>query len=148
MINIAFDEATQKVIKDATKHTDAVSTTLYYSQVLKHLLYLMANHYLITTFVVLLIVLKQLIKPSQAHDIYLTKEQHLQGKVDWLIKDLEAWDVMCEWWASAEFRAISEQNQHNRQNKAMVHHYGAYDHIRNTQSGMTHSFSLSVCFLY
>jgi hypothetical protein len=46
-------------------------------------------------------VLKQLIKPSQAHDIYLTKEQQLQGKVDWFIKDPEAWDVMCEWWASA-----------------------------------------------
>jgi hypothetical protein len=41
-------------------------------------------------------VLKQPIKPSQAHDIYLTKEQQLQGKVDWLIKDSESWDAMCE----------------------------------------------------
>jgi hypothetical protein len=32
-------------------------------------------------------VLKQPIKLSQAQDIYLTKEQQLQGKVDWLIKD-------------------------------------------------------------
>jgi hypothetical protein len=35
-------------------------------------------------------VLKQSIKPNQVHDIYQTKEQQFQGKVDWLIKDLEA----------------------------------------------------------
>jgi hypothetical protein len=52
-------------------------------------------------------VLKQPIKPSQAHDIYLTKEQWLQGNVDWLVKDPEAWDAMCEWWVSAEFKTIS-----------------------------------------
>jgi hypothetical protein len=55
-------------------------------------------------------VLKQPIKPYQAHDIYLTKEQQLKGKVDWLVKDSEAWDAMCEWWTFAEFRAISERN--------------------------------------
>jgi hypothetical protein len=41
-------------------------------------------------------VLKQLIKPNQVNDIYLTKEWQLQGKVDWLIKDPKAWDAMCE----------------------------------------------------
>jgi hypothetical protein len=54
MANIVFDKAAWKVIKDTTKHAHLLSTTLYYSQVLKHLLYLMANYYLITTFVVLL----------------------------------------------------------------------------------------------
>jgi hypothetical protein len=34
--------------------------------------------------------MKQPIKPSQVHDIYLTKEQQLQGRVNWLIKDPEA----------------------------------------------------------
>jgi hypothetical protein len=34
--------------------------------------------------------LKRLIKLYQAHDIYLTKEQQLQGKIDWLVKDSEA----------------------------------------------------------
>jgi hypothetical protein len=74
-------------------------------------------------------VLKQLIKPNQAH-IYLTKEQELQGKVDWLINDPEAWDTMCEWWMSAEFKVISEQN---RQSKPSVHHYGVDGHICKTQ---------------
>jgi hypothetical protein len=54
--------------------------------------------------------MKQSIKPHQTEDIYLTKEQHLQGKVAWLIKDPEAWDAMCGWWSSPEFRTISEQN--------------------------------------
>jgi hypothetical protein len=59
-------------------------------------------------------VLKRSIKPYQAHDIYLTKGQQLQGKVDWLVKDLEAWDAMCEWWMSEEFKAISLWNWQNR----------------------------------
>jgi hypothetical protein len=54
MANIIFDKAVRKVIKDAGKNARIVSTALYYSWVLKHLLYLMANYYLITTFVVLL----------------------------------------------------------------------------------------------
>jgi hypothetical protein len=44
--------------------------------------------------------MKRSIKPYQAHDIYLTKEQRLQRNVDWLVKDLKAWDAMCEWWTS------------------------------------------------
>jgi hypothetical protein len=56
-------------------------------------------------------VLKRSRKPYHAHNIYLTKEQYLQGKVDWLVKDLEAWDAMCEWQTSEEFKAISVQNR-------------------------------------
>jgi hypothetical protein len=41
------------VIKDTIKHARLVSTALYYSQVLKHSLYLMTNYYLII-FVILL----------------------------------------------------------------------------------------------
>jgi hypothetical protein len=78
-------------------------------------------------------VLKQSIKPHQAHDIYLTKEQELQGKVDWLVKDPEPWDAMCEWWTSEEFKPISVQNQQNRRSKPLMHHYGADDHVRKTQ---------------
>jgi hypothetical protein len=40
--------------------------------------------------------MKQLIKPHQMQDIYLTKEQHRQGKVASLVKDPKAWDMMCE----------------------------------------------------
>jgi hypothetical protein len=77
--------------------------------------------------------MKQPIKPHQTQNIYLNKEQRLQGKVDWIVKDLKAWDVMCEWWASLEFGVISEQNRLNRQSKPSVHHYGVDGHIRKTQ---------------
>jgi hypothetical protein len=38
MANIVFDKVTPKVIKNTIKHVRLVSTALYYSQVLKHLL--------------------------------------------------------------------------------------------------------------
>jgi hypothetical protein len=78
-------------------------------------------------------VLKQPIKPNEAHDIYLTKEQQLQGKVDWLVKDLKAWDAMYEWWMSMEFRAISERNWQNQQSRPSMHHYRADSHVCKTQ---------------
>jgi hypothetical protein len=78
-------------------------------------------------------VLKQLIKPSQAQDIHLPKEQQLQGKVDWLIKDPKVWDEMCESWVSVESRSLSEQNWHNRWSKTSVHNYGANGHVRKTR---------------
>jgi hypothetical protein len=36
---------------------------------------------------------------------HLMKEQHLLGKVDWMVKDVEAWDSLCEWRASLDFKA-------------------------------------------
>jgi hypothetical protein len=57
--------------------------------------------------------LKREMKPTQVHRIYLIKEQHLHG-VDWFVKDLKAWDWLCGYWASDEFRAVSERNQENR----------------------------------
>jgi hypothetical protein len=76
--------------------------------------------------------MKQPIMPNQTQDIYLTKKQHLQGKVAWLVKDPEAWDAMCEWWSSPVFKVISEQNRLNRQSKKFVHHYGVDGHVRKT----------------
>jgi hypothetical protein len=84
--------------------------------------------------------MKQLIKPHQAQNIYLTKEQQLQGKVDWIIKHLP--DAMCEWWMSVEFRAISELNRLNRWSKPSMYHYGADGHIRKTQRWVRYDLSL------
>jgi hypothetical protein len=50
-------------------------------------------------------------KPTQVHGNYLTKEQHLQGHVDWLVKDLEAWYWLSKYWESDQFRAMSERNR-------------------------------------
>jgi hypothetical protein len=52
--NIVFNKAVRKVIKDTIKHARLVSISMFYTQVLK-----------------------QEMKPTLAHGIYLTKEQHL-----------------------------------------------------------------------
>jgi hypothetical protein len=66
-------------------------------------------------------------------DFHLEKEQYLQGKVDWLVKDAKAWDSLCEWWASPDFRARSDRDRMNRISKRVVHHYSANGHIRKVQ---------------
>jgi hypothetical protein len=89
----------------------------------------MTIFYLITIFVVQLAGTEATNKAKSVQNIYLSKEQHLQGKVDWLVKDPEAWDAMCEWWMSEEFRTILVRNRQNRQSNPLVHHYGADDHV-------------------
>jgi hypothetical protein len=56
----------------------------------------------------------------------------LQGG-DWLVKDPKAWDWLCGYWASDEFRAMLERNQLNWQSKPSVHRYDAYGHVCKTQ---------------
>jgi hypothetical protein len=51
------------------------------------------------------------------------------GKVDWLVKDVEACISLCKWWASLEFRARSDRARANRMNKWVVHHYDADGHV-------------------
>jgi hypothetical protein len=82
-------------------------------------------------------------KPTQVHGINLTKEQHLQGNVDWLVKDSEAWDWLSDWWASDQFRAMLERNQQNQMSKELMHRYGTDGHVRKTQRMVrkTHNFN-------
>jgi hypothetical protein len=74
-------------------------------------------------------VLKQQMKPTQVKLIYLTKDLHLQETFDWLVKDPEAWDWLCSWWASDQIRAVLEQNQLS---KKSVHLYSLYGRVRKT----------------
>jgi hypothetical protein len=67
----------------------------------------MTIFYLVTIFVVLL-------SGAEAADKAISGARHLpdqgataQGKVDWLVKNPEAWDAMCKWWTSEEFKVIS-----------------------------------------
>jgi hypothetical protein len=62
-----------------------------------------------------------------------TNEEYVQGTVDWLVKDAEAWDSLCEHWASPVFRAKSERARQNRLSKRSVHHYGVDGHVRKVQ---------------
>jgi hypothetical protein len=65
------------------------------------------------------------------------------GGVDWLVKDLEAWDWLYDYWASDEFRAVLERHRENQQSKPSVHRYGADGHVCKTQRMVrkTHNFN-------
>jgi hypothetical protein len=60
-----------------------------------------------------------------------------------LVKDQEAWDWLCSYWASDEFRAMSEWNWVNRQSKPSVHRYGVDRHVCKMQRMVrkTHNFN-------
>jgi hypothetical protein len=49
-----------------------------------------------------------------------------------LVKDLGAWDWLCGYWASNEFRVVSEQNWVNQQSKPSVHRYDVDGHVHKT----------------
>jgi hypothetical protein len=108
--SVVFNNSARKVIKDAIKHARYQSITYYYRHELR-----------------------QPMNTKIAKDFHLTKEQYLLGKVDWLVKDAEAWDSLCEWWASPEFRAKSDRARVNRMSKRAVHHYDADGHVRKVQ---------------
>jgi hypothetical protein len=80
-----FNNVARNVIKDAFKHAGPISIVVYYT-----------------------LVLNQQMKPTQVHGIYLTKYQHLLRTVNWLVKNPDAWDWWCGWWASEDFRVISK----------------------------------------
>jgi hypothetical protein len=62
-------------------------------------------------------------------------EQHLLGMVDWFVKDPDAWDLMCGWWVSEDFRAVSRLN---RLSKSSVHLYDTDGHIGGGGGRGTH----------
>jgi hypothetical protein len=61
------------------------------------------------------------------------KDHHLQGTINWLVKDPEARDWLCGWWAFKDFRVTSERNHHNQLSKLSVHHYDVNGHVRKSQ---------------
>jgi hypothetical protein len=68
-------------------------------------------------------------KQAKALKLYLQKEEYVQGTIDWLVKDAEAWDSLCEHWASPAFVAKFERGRQNGLSKRSVHHYGADGNI-------------------
>jgi hypothetical protein len=99
------------VVKDTIKHVRFQSITYYNRNVLKQ---------------------PMNARQVKALNLYLQKE-YIQGTVDWLVKDTEAWDSLCEHWASPAFIAKSERARQNRLSKRSVHHYGVDGHVRKVQ---------------
>jgi hypothetical protein len=100
------------VVKDAFKHTRFQSIAYYHRNILKQPM----NS-----------------RQAKASNLYLQKDEYLQGDVNWLIKDVEAWDSLCEYWASPTFIAKSKKPRQNWLSKRSVHHYGADGHVQKVQ---------------
>jgi hypothetical protein len=75
------------MVKDAIKHTRIQSIAYYHRNMLMQ---------------------PMNARQAKALNLYLQKE-YVQGTVDWLVKDVEAWDSLCEHWASPTFVAKSER---------------------------------------
>jgi hypothetical protein len=85
---VVFQNSARKVVKDAIKHAKFQSIAYYHRNVLK-----------------------QPMNATQmkALNLYLQKEEYVQGTVDWLVKDVEAWGSLCEHWVSPTFVAKFER---------------------------------------
>ncbi|WVZ99378.1 hypothetical protein U9M48_044697 [Paspalum notatum var. saurae] len=57
--------------------------------------------------------------------MHLTAEEFVQGGVDWIMKDPEAWKWICERWASADFQKTSNRNRGNRVRNPGKQKFGA-----------------------
>ena len=54
------------------------------------------------------------VKGSGASQIYLTEQEYLQSKVDWICKDLASWAWLGREWSSSEWIAKSKGKRGNR----------------------------------
>ena len=83
---------------------------------------------------------------KMAKKIHLTAEQYRQNEVDWLSQHVEAWEWMCVYWASDEFKDLSNRNRHNRSSKPVLHNFGADGHTGKA-THMVCLFAQSICLL-
>jgi hypothetical protein len=85
---VVFHNSARKEVKDSFKHARFQSIAYYHKNILK-----------------------QPMNSRQAKysNLYLQKDEYLQGDIDWPIKDAEALVFLCEYWASPAFLAKSEK---------------------------------------
>jgi endonuclease III-like uncharacterized protein len=69
--SVVFHNSAWKVVKYAIKHARFHSIAYYHRNVLKH---------------------PMNARQVKALNLYLQKEEYVQGTVDWLVKDAAAWD--------------------------------------------------------
>lgn len=70
---------------------------------------------------------------KEAAKIHLTREEYLQSHVDWICANMEAWEWLCGYWGSAEFRNISDRHRRNRKSKPGKHFFGPDGYVRMEQ---------------
>ncbi|WVZ96367.1 hypothetical protein U9M48_042018 [Paspalum notatum var. saurae] len=58
-------------------------------------------------------------KAAEVKKLHLEAEELIQGEVDWIMKDAEAWRWICHHWAGSDFQGASDRNRVNVTNFAL-----------------------------
>jgi hypothetical protein len=64
---------------------------------------------------------------KQACEIHLIAKEYKQSEVDWLTAHPKAWVKLYEYWASDEYKVISDRNRLNRKRKPGLHLLGNHN---------------------
>ncbi|WVZ93898.1 hypothetical protein U9M48_039849 [Paspalum notatum var. saurae] len=56
-------------------------------------------------------------KTPDVKKMHLEAAELVQGEVDWIMKDPDAWRWICEYWAGGDFQGASDRNRGNRTSK-------------------------------
>ncbi|WVZ53063.1 hypothetical protein U9M48_004052, partial [Paspalum notatum var. saurae] len=56
-------------------------------------------------------------KTPDLKKMHLEAEEYVQGEIDWIMKDPEAWRWICNHWAGSDFQGASDRNRGNRTSK-------------------------------
>ncbi|WVZ49254.1 hypothetical protein U9M48_000628 [Paspalum notatum var. saurae] len=71
--------------------------------------------------------------PSAILKMHLEAEEYVQGEIDWIMKDPEAWRWICNHWAGSDFQGASDRNRGNRTSKPGMQRFGADGFIGKEQ---------------
>ncbi|WVZ76242.1 hypothetical protein U9M48_024231 [Paspalum notatum var. saurae] len=64
-------------------------------------------------------------KTPDLKKMHLDVEELIQGEIDWIMKDPEAWRWICHHWAGSDFQGASDRNRGNRTSKPGKQRFGA-----------------------
>ncbi|WVZ52034.1 hypothetical protein U9M48_003129 [Paspalum notatum var. saurae] len=65
--------------------------------------------------------------------LHLEAEEYVQGEINWIMKDPEAWRWICNHWAGSDFQGASDRNRGNRTSKLGMQRFGADGFIGKEQ---------------
>ncbi|WVZ63409.1 hypothetical protein U9M48_013043 [Paspalum notatum var. saurae] len=72
-------------------------------------------------------------KTPDLKKMHLEAEEYVQGEIDWIMKDPEAWRWICNHWAGSDFQGASYRNRGNRTSKPGMQRFGADGFISKEQ---------------
>ncbi|WVZ80401.1 hypothetical protein U9M48_027874 [Paspalum notatum var. saurae] len=72
-------------------------------------------------------------KTPDVKKMHLEAAELVQGEVDWIMKDPDAWRWICKYWAGGDFQGASDRNRGNRSSKPGMQSFGADGFIGKEQ---------------